>query len=245
MTDQIPIHSSVSPNLHPDSLRGESPGAIQGRLALGDLYVASGKLHDLHAIVKNKALLHQKQAMAAMPRPADGVRRKAPPLVYDSAASALVLDQGTPMIAKALRVADNTIKGLQEQVVHLNATIDTKVTAGRNPTRGPEIRAWASRQDSPFLALGPIFADAVNNQTFVAEILLGEHQLVGITADNKAALRSQAADKLAPEEVANRGETQTALDHLSKAAQAFTAEAGALLQSLQSPEAGAIQEILK
>ena len=55
----IPIHTGVKPGQHPGSIKGDSPGAKTARHAMGLLYVAEGKIRDLHSIVKGRALLHQ------------------------------------------------------------------------------------------------------------------------------------------------------------------------------------------
>ncbi len=157
----------------------------------------------------------------------------------------LVARTATPLVAGALKRADAAIDTLGEQVKHLDNVIDLRLTAGKSPTRGPEIRSWFARQESPFIAAGIAFQDAGNNKTVVAEVLLGEHFLSGISPDNKAALRSVAANVLAPEEVAQRKETKLALDRLSKAASRFTQEAGTMLRDMQSTDAAAISAIMK
>lgn len=157
----------------------------------------------------------------------------------------LVAKTATPLVAGALKRSDAAIEMLGEQVIHLDKAIDLKLTAGKNPARGPEIRAWFERQKSPFIALGKAFQDATQNRTVVAEILLAEHFLSGISPDNKAALRSVAANVLAPDETAQRAETKKALVLLTKASGKFAADVGVMIRDLQSNDSAAIEAITK
>lgn len=152
---------------------------------------------------------------------------------------------GTPLVEGAIKRAEAAIETLTSQVAHLDATIDLKITAGKNTTRGPEIRAYFERQTSSFIALGKAFQDAGNNKTVVAEVLLGESFLSGITPDNKAALRSVAANALAGEEVAQRAETKTALDLLTKSSARFATDVGSMIRDMQSTDDSAIEAITK
>ena len=244
MTD-IPIHSKIKPNMHPDIIRGESQGAKSARVALTTLYIAEGKIRDLHSIVKDKALLHQKQAIASMPKPPDGKHKIAPALIYDQHAADMVITNGTPLAQKALQAADKAISSLGETVTRLDTTINQKVTAAKNPTRGPELRAWAARQESPLQKLGGLFQKATENATLVAEVLGAEHYLSGISAENQAHLRTLAANVLAPDEVEARSGTSKALDQLTAASKAFTGSMAEIFNGLTSADAAAISSIVK
>ena len=245
MMNEVPIHTKIKPAQHPDSIRGESQGAKSARAAMTALYVAEGRIRDMHSVVKDRALLHQKQFMANLPRPPDGKHKTATALMYDSNAANHVIDSGKPIATSALKISDAAIATITDQVKHLDATIDQKITAGKNSTRGPEIRAWAAKQESPFLALGQLFQKADENQTLIAEVLLGENFLSGITPENKAALRSVAANVLAGPEVEARAETKVALDHLVKSAASFGNDMAEVFNGLASPDASAIEAITK
>lgn len=240
----IPINTKVDSKMHPDQIRGESPGAKTARVALGGLYVAEGKIRDLHEIVKGKALLHQRQAMATMPKPKEGHKPLAPALVFDQNAADHVVTVGTPLAQAALNGADKTIASLGETVTRLDATISLKITEGKNPARGQELRAHFARLESPFLSLGALFQKADENKTLVAEILIGEPYLSGITDANQAVLRQVASDVLASEEVQARKEAAGALDHLTASAKSFVAATAEIFTSLASPEIGAINSIV-
>lgn len=244
MTDELPIHSEINPAQHPSALRGESPGAKSARHVLGALYVAEGKIRDLHSIVKSKALVQQKAIMASMPKPPDGKRKAAPPLMYDEQAARHIIDVGTPLAQAALKAADVAITSLGEQVVNLDKAIQLKITAGKNPARGPELRAWAARQDHPFQTLGALFQKADENGTLVAEVLGAEPYLSNLSSENQAHLRKAASDVLAPDEVQARNETAAALGHLTAAAKAFTETTAQIFNGLQSPTAAAIDSIV-
>lgn len=244
MTETIPINSKIKLHMHPDSIKGVSLGAASARNAMGILYLSQGKIIALHEVVKGRALLHQRQAMAAMPAPAKGKRKVAPALAYDQNAADHVIDAGKPLAQKALAAADVAIETITSQVKNLDAVIDSKITAGKNPVRGPELRAWAARQDSPFIALGPLFQDAGVNKTLVAEVLLGEHFLSGITPDNKAVLRQVAAGVLAGPEVEDRNQASVALGQLTNAAKEFVSATAEVFNSLASPVAGVIDSIV-
>ena len=243
--NDVPIHSQVRANLHPDSIRGDSQGAKSARLALGTLYTAAGKIHDLHDVVKGRALIHQKQIMAAMPKSADGKPKQAPPLMYDSNAASHVIEVGTPLATAALKAADVAITSLGETVERLDSAIHQKVTAGKNPTRGPELRAWASKQEHPFQNLGSLFQKANENSTLIAEIVGAEPYLSNLSAENQQHLKTVAAAVLAPDEVQARAETSKALGQLEAATKSFTESTGAIFNGLRSPTAGAINAIVK
>jgi len=120
----VPVHTKVNANLHPGKVQGDSPGAKTARDALGALYTAAVKIHDLHDVVKDKAIIHQKQVMASMPAPPKGKVKTSPPLIYDQQASAMVIDRGTPLAQAALNAADTAISSLGEQVTRLDTAIN-------------------------------------------------------------------------------------------------------------------------
>ena len=155
----------------------------------------------------------------------------------------LVARTATPIVAGAVKRSDVAIVSLGEQIQHLDATIDAKLTAGRQPARGPEIRAYFRDQESSFIKLGSIFQNAAEHRTAVAEVLLGEHFLSGIKPEQKAALRSVAADVLAPDEVSQRKETAKALGLLTKASAKFATDVGVMIRDMQSNDAAAIEAI--
>lgn len=237
------IHTKVNVNLHPDKIRGDSQSVKTARNALGALYTASGKIHDLHDIVKGRALVHQKRMMAAMPKPADGKPKIAPPLMYDQQAASHVIDAGTPIAKAALNAADSAITALGEQVTRLDSAINVKVLAGKS-ARGAELRAWAAGQEHPFQKLGGLFQDASANAALVAAVLEAEPFLSNLTPENQNHLRKAASDVLAPDETQARKETSTALEQLTSASKSFTASAAEIFNGLRSPTAGAIDSIV-
>ena len=129
MTDDIPVHSGVSPSAHPGTIKGDTPGPILARKAMGALYEAEGKVRDMHATIHDKSVVHQRQIMAAMPKSKTGVQAVAPPLMYDRAAADLVIENGTSLAQSALKTADSTLSTLGETVDRLDAQIDGKITA--------------------------------------------------------------------------------------------------------------------
>ena len=237
------INSKVNPNLHPDKIAGDSQSAKSARHALEALYVAEGKIRDLYDVVKGKALMRQKLAMASMPKPPDGKRKLVPALIYDEQAATHIIEVGVPLAQVALKVVDTSIAVLNETAGRLDVAIHQKVTAAKNPTRGPELRAWASTQD--FTKLGAMFQSADKNPVLVAEVLGAEYFLSGITQENQAHLRTVAEGVLAPDEVQARVETSAALEHLTAAHKSFTAMAADIFNGLQSPTAGVIDSIVK
>ena len=241
----IPIHTGINPAMHPQSIRGESPGAKSARAAMGALYEAEGKIRDLHAVVHNKALLHQKQVMASMPKPPDGKHKIAAPLMYDQNAADHVIAAGTPIAQAALKRADLAITSLGETVTHLDSAINAKVLAAKNPTRGPELRAWAAKQQHPFQTLGGLFQNANENATLVSEILGAEPYLSNLSSENQNHLRKLAASVMAPDEVEARPETSKALSHLESASKSFTDSMAQIFNGLRSTDAAAIEAITK
>ena len=240
--NDIPIHTDISPKLHPNALRGDSPGVLAARVALGALYQAEGKIRDLHAVVHNRAILHQKQAIAYLPKPKAGHKPLAPPLMYDPAAASHVIETGAPLAKAALASADSTIATLTDQIVHLDSAIGLKLSAGKS-SRDSELRAWASRQDSPFLVLGEMAQAATENKAMISAVLDGESYLSGITPDNHELLRSVAGGVVAPEETQAREQTAEALSHLTASAKSFVATTGRLFTGLQNADVGAINQI--
>lgn len=238
------INTKVNANLHPSKIAGDSQSAKSARHAMEALYIAQGKILDLHEIVHGKALLRQRQVMAAMPAPAKGGRKVAPALIYDPAAASHILEVGPTLAQKALKTADVALTGLTEAATRLDATISQKLTAAKSG-RGAELRAWAASQEHPFVALGNLFQAADKNSALVAAVLEGEPFLSGLTPDNQNHLRKAAADVLAPAEVLARKETSDALGHLTSATKSFTAHAAGIFRDLQSPTEGAINQIIK
>ncbi len=239
---EIPIHTGVAASMHPQTVRGDAPGAASARNAMAELYLAEGKIRDLHGTVHNKAINAQKLMLASMPK-TKSARQVAPPLIYDRQLADMVVDGGTTIAQTALRQADRAIASLGEMVANLDAQIETKIMAGKNPARGAELRAWVSNLQEPFIKLSGLFAKAAENPTLVAEVLGAEHFLSGITVENQALLRTVAAGALAPEETAARKETHAAHMQLEKAGSAFTANSAQLLNSLSSPDAALVAEI--
>lgn len=237
------IHPKVSADMHPDNVRGDAPGAHSARAAMGALYEAEGKIRDMHSQVHSTAMAHQKQMM--MPKSKTGAQASAPPLVYDRAVSDMVIENGKTIAQSALKTADQTIVSLAATLGRLDAQIDGKIMAGKNPARGAELRAWAAKLDSPFTKMGELFQDAAANPTLVAEVLGGEHFLSGISRENHDMLRTVAAHALAPDETAARHETAAAKDQLTKSAKKFTENAAQVLNSLVNPAPAAIEAIVK
>ena len=243
MTD-IMIHTDVSPKMHPNALRGDSPGVLAARVALGNMYVAESKIRDLHAVVHNRALLHQRQFAAALPKPADGKKKLLPPLMYDEAAANHVIETGTPLAKAALASADSTIATLTDQIGHLDSTIALKLNAGKS-SRDAELRAWAAKQENTFMLLGEMAQKATENKAMISAVLDGESYLSGITPENQALIRTVAGTQIAPEETQAREQTAEALSHLTDAAKSFVATTSGLFTDLQSVEVAAMNQIVK
>lgn len=240
----IPIHTDINPSMHPQSIRGESQGAKLARSGLTALYIAEGQIRNLHGIVKGRAVIHQKQAMAAMPKPAKGHLKMAPPLVFDPHAAAHVVESGTPLARAALKKADAAITSLGETVTRLDSAIGLKVLAGKS-SRGEELRAWAARQEHPFQTLGGLFQNAHENAGLVAAVLEAEPFLSNLSVENHGHLRKVAADVLAPDEVQDRSEAAASLGQLEKATKSFTATAAEIFNGLHSVDAAAVDAIVK
>ncbi|MEE9250171.1 MAG: hypothetical protein V3U93_03475 [Alphaproteobacteria bacterium] len=240
--NDIPIHSGINPAQHPNSISGESQGAKSARVALGALYIAAGKIADLNDVVKGKALLHQRQVMASMPKPPDGKPKIAPALIYDQQAADHVINAGTPLAQKALQAADTALTSLGETVTRLDSAINLKVLAGKT-SRGQELRAYAASQKHPFQKLGGLFQHAHENAALVAAVLEAEPYLSNLSEENQQHLRTVAANVMAPAEVSDRKEASLALDHLTGQAKAFTESTASIFNGLQSPTAGAIEAI--
>lgn len=246
MTDiDIPIHTKIKPAQHPATIKGTSQGAKSARHAMTALYKSEGQIRDLHAVVHNKAIVNQKQFMANLPRPEKpGARKIAAPLAFDSAAASHVIDVGTPIATSALKIADVAIAAIEEQVTRLDSEINMKVLAGKS-SRGEELRAYASRLPQPFIDLGKFFQSADKNAALVAAILEAEPYLSNLSAENQNLLRTMASSVLAPDQVSARAETAAALGQLTAASKAFVDSTATIFNGLRSPEADAINSIVK
>lgn len=241
---EIKVNTKISPSRHPSVILGESPAVKSARIAMSGLYEAEGKIRELHAVVKDKAIIHQKRVMASMPRPAEGKHKITPALVYDEYAASHVISVGTPLSLQALKAADKTIISLGETVTRIDSAISLKVQAGKS-ARAEELRSYARGLDGAFQKLGSLFQSADKNASLVAAVLEGEPYLSGLTDENHALLRTIAAGVMAPDEVQARAEASAALDHLTTAVKSFVAATGEIFTGLQSPEIGAIDSIVK
>lgn len=242
MTD-VPIHPHVKPAMHPATIKGDSQGAKSARAAMTTLYQAEGKIRDLHRILHNRALEHQRQFMSAMPKPPDGKYKIAPALMYDSNAANHVIDSGTPLAKTALAAADKAIAFLGEKAGQLDGRINLKLSAGKT-ANDAEIRGyWLAKGSEAFIGIGKLFQKPQENISTIAAVLGGAAYLSGITPANQAALRDVAAQGLAPDEVQARAETSKALGQLETASKSFTDSMATIFNGLKSADVAAIEAI--
>lgn len=148
-----------------------------------------------------------------------------------------------PHCEAAISKAGAAQEMLTAQIVTLGKEIATAIKGNPTPAAS-EIRAYWAKQKTPIGKLGMMFHDASKHPDTVAAILGGPAYLSGLTPDNMAMLRDQAAKALVAEKHAMIAETRTALGILDKAVESFTEKTTAMLNKWQSKDAAIIQDTL-
>lgn len=158
---------------------------------------------------------------------------------------ALLAAQAQPVSERAVSKAGSAIGVVQAQIRQLDKEIYSAITAGAGRGHGPEIRAYyKAKKSSELVNLGTTFKNAHENLEVVAEVSNAPSFLSGLDDHKLNVLKNLAAKNLVPEKVAEREESQTALDLLTRATQEFTEKVADKLNKWQNSDAEIIAKAL-
>ncbi len=148
-----------------------------------------------------------------------------------------------PFAERAVQQAGRAIKTMQQQVAHLDREIATALRPAVEPSLAAQIRAhWAGTGAKALPGLRK--AIEAGDAATVGAVLNAPAYLSGLSEENQGLLRAMAAEKFAPEKVAQRAETADALARVERATTHFMETMAGRLREWRDDDSKIIEEAL-
>ena len=213
-TDDTPsgvtIRTDIPVSHHPDTIRGDGPGATLAKGAMKTIYEAHGKINTVAAQVQDK------------PRLATAV---------------------TPVAESAIRGAGRTITLLTAQIEHLDKAIADTLKRPVEAGLAGQIRQHWANQSNRLSGLQSAIKDG--DAATISAVLHAPHYLSGLTADQQGIIRTLAAARFAPKEVATRAETEAAMHRLTAVTDEFMGKITECINSWKDADQRILEEGLR